>query len=138
MEVLQESIGGTPLTIRFEEPYKREEDSALFVQVPDRTRAQVYHCINTEREYGNRLWNNNTKSKTDPSSWILYLHDYIDQVKHIASTKTEKHGTEGRKEIMGGIRKIASLAVACMEACGCSQRDVENDLKEACIINRLD
>ena len=86
------------------------------------TRERVYEVINSERKYQNSLWDNHEKEGNNPSSWLLWMQDYLTEAIHIASRNTEAPNTEGRNKIMGAIRKVTALGVAAMEANGAPER----------------
>ena len=85
-------------------------------------RTEVYEAIDSERNYQEILWNNLNKSINNPSSFILWMEDYLDQARHLASTEDERPGHEGHEKIMAAIRKVTALGVACMELNGVEKR----------------
>ena len=71
------------------------------------TREEVYKLIDGEREYQKFKWNQVfDDSKWSLSDWIVFIERYIQEAKN--NTGFEKHEVDS-------IRKIAALAVACME-----------------------
>lgn len=87
------------------------------------TREEVYLAIDSERVYQDQSWDNHDKEGNNPSSWLLWMQDYLTEAIHIASRNTEAKGTEGREKIMGAIRKVAALGVAAMEVNGVTNRE---------------
>jgi hypothetical protein len=79
------------------------------------TRRQVYDVIDSERDYQDKIWDNLNKTINNPSSFILWMEEYLSHARKLASTKDERKGTEGCSEIMDTIRKVTALGVACME-----------------------
>ena len=88
------------------------------------TREEVYAAIDTEREFQEMLWDNRSAEGNNPSSWILWMEDYLQEARHIASRGSEAPGTKGRKMIMDAIRKVTTMGVACMEVNGAPKRDI--------------
>jgi hypothetical protein len=86
------------------------------------TRQEAYQVINTERDYQEKLWNNLNKEINNPSSFILWMEEYLSKARALASTKDERVGTEGNKEIMDVLRKVTALGVACIEINGAPER----------------
>ena len=87
------------------------------------TRDEVYYAINTERDYQDRIWNSFTttsKGQHSVAEWLVYMEDYLNEAKHITSRRADPEGTQRPLEI---IRKIAAMAVACMEQNGCTIRE---------------
>jgi len=79
------------------------------------TKQEAYQVIDTERDYQEKLWNNLNKEINNPSSFILWVEEYLSKARTLASTKDERVGTEGNKEIMDVLRKVTALGVACIE-----------------------
>lgn len=84
-------------------------------------RSEVYKKIDSEREYQIQRWasdlgeNHVPDSEKKPAEWINYIEFCLDEAKR-ANYFLE------RKETLANIRKIAALAVACLEANGCPDR----------------
>lgn len=83
-------------------------------------REKVYEAIDSERKYQDSKWaEHNHNSYHEVESWLMYMEHYIDKAKEIVSTKPEK---EAYAEALHHIRKVAALAVACMENYGAPLR----------------
>lgn len=86
------------------------------------TRQEAYQVIDTERDYQEKLWDNFNKEINNPSSFILWMEEYLAKARTLASSKDERVGTEGNKEIMDMLRKVTALGVACIEINGAPKR----------------
>jgi hypothetical protein len=90
------------------------------------TREEVYSVIDTEREYQDWRWQGTASSQRRSSShgatdrtldeFILYIKGYADDLVNIASHSDDPN------EKLHFVRKVAGLAVACMEAHGALPR----------------
>jgi hypothetical protein len=90
------------------------------------TRAEVYHAIDTERDYQDALWNQDIalgKGAHSIEEWIVYLEDYLGEAKHFLSRMP---AATARMHTMPLIRKVAAMAVCCMEQHGAPVRDMED------------
>ena len=95
--------------------------------MPDRK--DVYELIDGEREYQEALWGE-TLSGNRPGDgersideFSLYLVGYADDLLKSASHFSSSH------EKLSIIRKLAALAVACMEQHGAPQREMPSALE---------
>lgn len=87
------------------------------------TREAVYYCIDTERDYQDLLWNvttTTTKGMHSVAEWLVYIEDYLNEAKHLLSRGAEQ---DIASRALDNMRKIAAMAVACMEQNGCSIRE---------------
>jgi len=88
-------------------------------------RKEVYKLIDGERDYQDSRWDNDKETRSGKSDildkdkslaeWLNYLEFHLNEAKHgvyALEPKTTKHS----------IRKIAALAVACMENHDCPPR----------------
>ena len=83
------------------------------------TRAEVYAALDGEREYQGQKWGtSNSSHKVE--SWILWMHDYLREAAHQATRSPEPAGSQAA---LHTIRKVAALAVACMENLGAPPRE---------------
>lgn len=85
-------------------------------------REQVYEAINSERDYQDSRWNENTtasKGQHSPEEWYVYIEDYINEAKHILSRENVQSAYPKAMDIM---RKVASMTVAAMEQHGVNYR----------------
>ena len=88
------------------------------------SRSEVYAVIDGERAYQKDRWEGHvdvTSGHTDLEDrrideWILYMEEYLSKARHASV-----HGDE--LEGLHMIRKVTSLGVACMEACGAPKRE---------------
>jgi hypothetical protein len=76
------------------------------------TRTEVYSVINGERDYQDRKWVKFDDAKWSVGDWLIFIQRYVDE----AESKL------GYPEALDSIRKIAGLAVACMEYNGAPKR----------------
>ncbi len=86
------------------------------------TREYVYGVIDSERDYQDAKWNPQTCTsggKHSRTEFLVYMRDYIEEALHIASREADEHCDH---RVDANIRKIAGLAVACMEQNGCHSR----------------
>lgn len=94
------------------------------------TRAEVYAAIDTEREY------QDTIVETDPSrcSQTGPAHsvgDYLTMMAtYLRKAQDDWTGTAGNDAALDQIRKIAGIAVHCMEDHGAPKRDLPNKEKK--------
>ena len=88
------------------------------------TREEVYSVIDTERDFQDSLWDNLNKEISNPSSFILWMEEYLSKARTLASKVDERKGTTGCSEIMDVIRKVTALGVACMEVNDAPKRKV--------------
>ena len=100
------------------------------------TRKEVFDAINEERDYQDSLWGERVQSPSGRHSvpcWILYMEDYLrearEQVVRYAAPNSDN-------EALHTIRKIAAMAVVCMEQNGVQKRDMK-DLGQKCIAHGI-
>lgn len=87
-------------------------------------RYEVYEAIDGEREYQDSRWNAQTttsEGKHTFEEWIVYIEDYLAEAKHILSREPAQTAQPKVAHIM---RKVATMAVACMEQYGAPRRVV--------------
>lgn len=76
-------------------------------------RQDVYKIIDGERDYQDQFWGDIDDSRWSPTDWCVFIRQYLDKAeKAMLGAKTV---TIARDKQMENIRKIAALAVACME-----------------------
>ena len=88
------------------------------------TRAEVYHAIDTERDYQDGKWINNTPDgnrKHSAEDWILYMEDYLAEAKHVLARNSDANAYPPVMDIM---RKVTALGVVAMEQLGVVERIV--------------
>jgi hypothetical protein len=92
-------------------------------------RPQVYEAIEHERNYQDAKWNPRTTASGGVHStteWLVYLDDYIREAKFLVTRNADP---EANVMALHVIRKVAAMAVACMEQNGCHTRDEETRSK---------
>lgn len=85
-------------------------------------RSKVYELIDGERDYQELRWNGHTTSTHGAHSvteFLVFIRDYVDEALHTVSRKGEPEASELAS---ANVRKIAALAVACMEQHGAPAR----------------
>jgi len=88
-------------------------------------REEVYKHIDTERDYQAVRWNENTTStagKHSVTEFLVYIRDYTEEALHLVTRNADPKASEDAAHIL---RKIAALAVACMEQNGSYPRTEE-------------
>jgi hypothetical protein len=86
------------------------------------TRQEVYNAIDSEREYQNSRWNENTTTSLNKHSleeWFMYMEDYLNEAKHVLSRTARQEADPIALNIM---RKVVTLGVAAMEEHGAPKR----------------
>lgn len=86
------------------------------------TRKEVYNLIDGERAYQDSLWNPSTTptgGKHSPTEWLVYIQTYAQKALIVG---TEESDTTARPKQLATLRKIAGMAVACMEEHGAPAR----------------
>lgn len=84
-------------------------------------RSEVYKKIDAEREYQIKRWTSDIgedqipDSEKQPAEWLNYIEFCLNEAKR-ANYYLEK------QETLANVRKIAALAVACLEVNGCPDR----------------
>ncbi len=94
-------------------------------------RKEVYGEINREREYQIALWKDHPHSVEE---YLMYIEDYVNEAKHIKSRFIDDAISTQSLHIM---RKVAALAVHCLEEHGCPSRDM-SDLSKSCELHAVD
>lgn len=85
-------------------------------------RTDVYTIIDEERAYQTKRWNRETTKSGGYHSiteWLVYMQDYINEALHTASRESDSKADE---LALHNIRKVAAMAVACMEEHGAPSR----------------
>jgi hypothetical protein len=86
-------------------------------------RSEVYAAIDSERRYQDSRWNEHTTTSAGKHSfeeWIVYMEDYLAEVKHILSREVAQTAQPKAAHIM---RKVTTMGVACMEQLGAPHRE---------------
>jgi hypothetical protein len=71
-------------------------------------RSEVYRLIDGERKYQDARWLKPAHSHS-VTEYLVYIRDYVEDALHRVSHE------DGDQGIRPNVRKIAALAVACME-----------------------
>lgn len=82
------------------------------------SRSEVYAAIDSERDYQDQRWNCETTptcGKHSVTEFLVYMRDYIEEALHYASRNPDPQATE---KALHDVRKVAALAVSCMEQNG--------------------
>jgi hypothetical protein len=80
-------------------------------------RANVYEAIDREREYQDARWGGVPHdARESVGNFLIYMERYLQKAKD--AYVDASHSTEALREI----RKVAALAVACMEVHGAPRR----------------
>jgi hypothetical protein len=82
------------------------------------SREEIYGAIDGERTYQDARWPGHIHNE---SEYILYLRHYVDEAAKKAST-LDMSDLENKMKVLSDIRKIAALAVVCMEQNGVAHR----------------
>jgi hypothetical protein len=85
-------------------------------------RSEVYKAIDSERNYQNSRWNEDTTTSENIHTledWYMYIEDYVNEAKHILSREARQTANPKALDIM---RKVSAMAVCAMEAHGVKQR----------------
>jgi hypothetical protein len=89
----------------------------------------VFEAIRKEREYQDRLWGDTAEAGVhNVTEYILFMQNYLREAEDIVCRKAAPQCNEDALHI---IRKIAAMAVCCMEQNGIVERDMR-DLERSC------
>jgi len=99
-------------------------------------RQAVYHAINTERDYQEALIKEYGPTRDSEEfarghtidAYMGFMEDYLLELKHIRA----RGWGEGEKRGLDIVRKVAGLAVACMEDHGAPLRLEKVNGKNSC------
>lgn len=90
------------------------------------TREEVYRAIDTERDYQDRKWPNGQLQGEPPKAnplkigeFILLLSEYTDRARYCWTIEKAPE-----VEALNFIRKVAGIAVNCMEQHGAPKRQL--------------
>lgn len=96
-------------------------------------RQEVYRAIDSERNYQDKKWGLDRATsggKHSPEEFLLYMEDYIDEARRF----TSRHSCPaGPTFVLHTMRKLAAMAIACMEQNGVAYRAVEGDRPEGTV-----
>lgn len=93
-------------------------------------RTDVYKHLDTERDYQDLRWsprrekNDTPDAEKPPAEWINYMEYHLD------AAKVEVYKLED-EEALAHVRKVAALAVRCLELHGCPEREIPQELLDA-------
>ncbi len=89
------------------------------------SRQEVFDAIISEREYQKKRWGERQpdgtlqERRSSVCDYLVYMKHYFEKAFATATTHL------GNDRALDEVRKIASLAVACMEDNGCKSRNLE-------------
>ena len=89
-------------------------------------RSEVYRCIDGERDYQDWKWDVRKHENSLPDEekpvpeWINYIEYHINMCK-MSIYNLDK------EQALSDMRKIAALAVRCLEIHGCSEREIPSE-----------
>lgn len=90
-------------------------------------REEIYDRLDTERQYQDLRWtprrekNNTPDESKPPAEWINYIEYHITRAKESVYLLNEQ-------DALHEVRKVAALAIRCMELHGCPERVIPADL----------
>lgn len=87
-------------------------------------RQDIYKIIDGERDYQNSRWNANTtttEGKHSVLEFLVYMRDYIEEAMHFSTRNSDPSAQEFT---LNSVRKVAALAVSCMEQHGVTPRKI--------------
>lgn len=91
-------------------------------------RKEIYKCLDTERDYQDLCWsprrdkNNTPDEQKPPAEWLNYIEYHLNNAKDKVYMLEDENA-------LAEVRKIAALAVRCLELHGCPERVMPEDLK---------
>lgn len=87
------------------------------------TRFEVYAAIDGERDY-QKKWEDpeltDSGGKHSTTEFLIYIRDYVEEALHIGCREPDP---VAEPKMLNSMRKIAALAVCCMEQHGAPKRD---------------
>lgn len=86
-------------------------------------RKEVYEAIDSERAYQDSRWNESTTTSGGHhsiSEWLAYIEDYLREAQHLLAREPKQVSDPKAIQI---VRKIAGMAVKCMEEHGAPRRE---------------
>lgn len=89
----------------------------------DSPRVKAFKAINSERDYQDKKWNTSTTptgGKHTVTEFLVYVEYYLDHAKQLVTLLADPKAS---KDALHDVRKIAGLAVACMEQNGAPLRE---------------
>ena len=81
------------------------------------TTTEVIKEIEIERDYQNHKWGKDHDQKESIGDFMIYMDEYLESAKRRLTRNSKQQALEQ-------IRKVAALAVACMEIHGCPSREI--------------
>lgn len=85
------------------------------INVRPESRELIYKFIDSERDYQDWKWNDATcrsGGRHSRTEWLVFMRDYIEEAMHVVSREADQHCDH---RVDATMRKIAAMAVACME-----------------------
>lgn len=91
-------------------------------------RSDVYKAIDTERGYQDAKWGSTESAGLHSiTEFLVFIRDYTEEALHAESRESMKTADP---KALDNVRKIAGLAVACMEQHGAPERNTGPSVKE--------
>jgi hypothetical protein len=93
-------------------------------------RTEVYKRLDTERDYQDLRWsprrekNGTPDEQKPPAEWINYIEYHISKAKESVYMLNDQ-------DALAEVRKVAALAVRCIEIHGCPERVIPEELLNA-------
>jgi len=90
-------------------------------------RTEVYKRLDTERDYQDLRWtprretNGTPDEQKPPAEWINYMEFHLSKAKEAVYFLRDE-------EALAEVRKVAALAVRCLELHGCPERVIPEEL----------
>ena len=90
-------------------------------------RTEVYKRLDTERDYQDLRWsprrekNDTPDEEKPPAEWINYIEHHVTEAKREVYFLNDE-------EALAHVRKVAALAVRCLELHGCPERVIPEEL----------
>jgi hypothetical protein len=91
-------------------------------------RQEIYNKINVERDYQDLRWsprrkkNGTPDEQKPPAEWLNYIEFHLSKAKENVYLLNDE-------DALAEVRKVAALAVRCLEIHGCPDRIIPKDLK---------
>lgn len=87
-------------------------------------RAEVYRLIDGERAYQDAKWGGVGHDKGhDVDDWLRFMYRYMRYSLEITNNADDLTDPDTVTRVCDQVRRIAALAVACMEVHGAPERD---------------
>lgn len=92
----------------------------LGINVSDNPRIAAYAAIDSERDYQDAKWGNKPSGGMhEVNGYLVFMQSYLTEAMNICTRNADP---EASSMALHNVRKIAALAVACMEQHGAPKR----------------